>query len=46
MRFNDKNEFVNNAPRVPGEARAGGERRLIINTRNNKPVFTFEKYEP
>ena len=46
VRFNDENRFVDNAPRVPGESHAGGERRLIISTRDNKPVFTFEKFKP
>jgi hypothetical protein len=38
--------FLANAPRVPGEARAGGERRIIISARNNTPVFRFERYNP
>ncbi len=46
VRFNDAHTFVDNAPRVPGEARAGGERRLIISIKDNKPVFTFAKFKP
>lgn len=46
VRFTDGERFVNNAPRVPGEARAGGERRMIVSIKDNRPVFTFEKYQP
>jgi hypothetical protein len=41
-----KRLFVDNAPRVPGEARAGGERRMIVSTKDNQPVLTFENYKP
>lgn len=44
IRYNNRARFVDNGRRVPGESKAGGERRLIINMAENRPVFKFEKY--
>lgn len=38
--------YVANAPRAPGESRSGGERRMVVSTKGDKLVFTFEKYRP
>ena len=38
--------YVANAPRVPGEAQSGGERRVVVSMKGDKLVFTFEKYKP
>ena len=46
VRFNDFFQFVDNAPRVPGESQAGGERRMIISQKGDAFVFKFEKFEP
>lgn len=43
VRYNTRARFVENGRKVPGESRAGGERRLIINMDGNRPVFVFEK---
>lgn len=43
VRFNNRARFVENGRRVPGEARAGGERRLIISMSASTPIFKFEK---
>jgi hypothetical protein len=41
--FFDRSSFSDDAPQVPGEARSGGERRLIVRVKNGEPVFTFER---
>jgi hypothetical protein len=51
VRFNEVRRFVENAPRVPGLARAGGERRLVISAKADKDkgqkfTFAFEKLNP
>ncbi len=44
VRYNNRARFVSNARRVSGEAKSGGERRMIINMNDdNKVVFEFEK---
>ena len=44
LRFNDRGRFVPNARRVTGEARSGGERRLVISTgKDGRVVFEFQK---
>jgi hypothetical protein len=42
--FFDRSSFSDDAPHVPGEARSGGERRLIVSAKNGEPVFTFERF--
>lgn len=44
VRYNNRARFVVNAPRVAGESRSGGERRLIISMNGKRPVFEFERY--
>ena len=44
VRFAITDKFIENAPKVPGEARAGGERRLVVTAEGTKAIFTFEKY--
>lgn len=39
--YNNRARFVGNAPRVFGEAKSGGERRLIISMNGKRPVFDF-----
>ena len=44
LRFNDRGRFVANARRVTGEARSGGERRLVISTaQDGRVVFEFQR---
>ena len=43
VRFNSRARFVSNAPRVSGESRSGGERRLIISMDVGRVVFKFER---
>ena len=43
IRYNSRARFVQNAPRVVGESKVNGERRLIISLYNKKPVFEFQK---
>ena len=44
VRYNTRARFVENGRKVPGESRAGGERRLIISMNGKTPVLTFEKF--
>lgn len=44
IRYNSRARFVINAPKVAGESRSGGERRLIISMNGKRPVFEFERY--
>lgn len=44
VRYNTRARFVQNAPRVFGESKVNGERRLIISIHNKKPVFEFQKF--
>jgi len=41
--FFDRSSFSDDAPQVPGEARSGGERRLIVSVKNGQTVFTFAR---
>ncbi len=43
VRFNSRARFVSNAPRVSGESRSGGERRLIISMDVGRIVLKFER---
>ena len=44
LRFNDRARFVANARRVSGEARSGGERRVVISmNKDGKIVVEFQK---
>ena len=45
VRYHDRPKFIPNAQRVPGESRSGGERRLVVSKKDDKIIFTFEKYE-
>ncbi len=38
-----KKQYVQNAPKVPGESKSGGERRLIISEKDKKFFIKFEK---
>lgn len=38
-----KELYVENAPKVPGESKSGGERRLIIGEKDKKFFIKFEK---
>jgi len=40
----DRYGFIRNAPKVAGEAKVNGERRLIIGKENDKYVITLEKF--
>lgn len=44
--FTDRKRFlfIDNAPKVPGESKVNGERRLIISENDGKYDLTFEKY--
>jgi hypothetical protein len=44
IRYNTRPAFVENARRVAGESRGGGERRLIISLSGRNPVIEFERY--
>lgn len=44
VRYNNRARFVQNAQKVFGEAKSGGERRLIISMNGKRPVFEFEKF--
>ena len=45
LRFSDRTKFIPNAPRVLGEASAGGDRRLVVAMKGDRVVFAFEKLE-
>ncbi len=38
-----KKQYIQNAPKVPGESKSGGERRLIISEKDKKFFIKFEK---
>ncbi len=38
-----KKQYIENAPKVPGESKSGGERRLIISEKDKKFFIKFEK---
>lgn len=44
IRYNSRARFVQNAPRVAGESKVNGERRLIISMYNKRPVFEFQSF--
>ena len=37
-------EFVRNAPKISGEAKVNGERRLVVGKENDQYVITLEKF--
>ncbi len=44
VRYNDRVRFVSNARRVSGEARSGGERRLVVSqNKEGRVVFEFQR---
>jgi hypothetical protein len=43
VRYNTRARFVPNGNRVPGEARSGGERRLLFYLSGNDIAFTFQE---
>ena len=44
LRYNDRARFIANARRVTGEAKSGGERRMIINVnKDGKVIVEFQK---
>jgi hypothetical protein len=44
VRYNDRARFIPNARRVTGEAKSGGERRLVISTnKDGRVVFEFQR---
>lgn len=44
LRYNDRGRFIANARRVTGEARSGGERRMIISmNKDGKIIVEFQK---
>ncbi|HUR98585.1 MAG TPA: hypothetical protein VMZ26_11025 [Pyrinomonadaceae bacterium] len=44
VRFNDRGRFITNARRVTGEAKSGGDRRLVISTsKDGRVIFEFQK---
>ena len=44
LRYNDRGRFIANARRVTGEARSGGERRMVISmNKDGKVVVEFQK---
>ncbi|MEO6333679.1 MAG: hypothetical protein ABIO91_01730 [Pyrinomonadaceae bacterium] len=38
-----KKQYIQNAPKIPGESKSGGERRLIISEKDKKFFIRFEK---
>ncbi len=38
-----KKQYIQNAPKVPGEAKSGGDRRLIISEKDKKFFIKFRK---
>lgn len=39
-----KGRYVDNAPKVSGESKSGGDRRMIISEKDKKIIFKFEKF--
>lgn len=44
VRYNSRARFASNAPRVSGNSRSGGERRMIINMDVGRIVVEFEEF--
>ncbi len=44
LRYNDRERFVSNGRRVAGEARSGGDRRLVVSqNKDGRVIFEFQK---
>lgn len=39
-----KEKYIDNAPKVPGVSKSGGDRRMIISEKDKKIIFKFEKF--